>query len=569
MTLSFIVFTLLTSFIHNTLSAQIFLNASGGAFAKNVLLDSMFAYQFIFPRDAISYFPLNAAAAKCNIMGYWYSGNTDLQQPNGTIKAIDTAICTDACTQSVCGWVSNNINNRSNHFRRTPLVDFAVNGSPLSTADYLFYKDLLSLPAIAGGVVPIYNIPELTNNPSLYLILSRTSIANIFLGNIRYWNDPRILADNNNNAATKAVLATITKPIRVVVRQDSSAISTIFASALSSFNPIQPTATFAGTIFDSSFATSVGSSSSPTWCGLKTDEIQKITITNCNPSLPTQSKLITMIIVNSNYNIKNITFLCDAHANSFRSLFMTSNGGKSVFVSMTQSGSPSYINVFTIGYQASVGGPKNWYQPSITSISTGLSATISTLQEGGYVNNQFVTIPILPEIKSLWISKSATFDATLNYVLLTCNITATNGQISGLSTCPMSVSKIWITISAPIDHPFWKEYQITFSIISKSFIAQPMSIKITTPGLGLVAFVNTLTTANNYPVFYDTIHKYGLSGSGQYTCYKREHNYTAWSFNTGYNDGIPAEVNICYLSIYVELRILRVHIIYILNIIYS
>ena len=182
-----VVYIFLTFFscMFNKSSAQdqIFLNATGGTFAKNVLLDSMFAFQFVFPQDVISYFALGPATGKCNIMGYWHSGNTPSEQPNATIRAIDTAICTDACTQSVCGWVSNTINNRSNHFRKTPLVDFAMSGSPLSAADYVYYKDLLVLPALAGGVVPIYNIPELTANPSLYLVLSRSTISNIFLGN--------------------------------------------------------------------------------------------------------------------------------------------------------------------------------------------------------------------------------------------------------------------------------------------------------------------------------------------------------------------------------------------------
>ena len=169
----------------STISAQdsIFLNATGGTFAKNVLLDSMFSFQFVSPQDVISYFALGPATGKCNIMGYWHSGNTPSQQPNATIRAIDNAICTDACTQSVCGWVSGTINNRSNHFRKTPLVDFAMNGAPLPATDYVYYKDLLALPALAGAVVPIYNIPELTANPSLYLVLSRSTISNIFLGN--------------------------------------------------------------------------------------------------------------------------------------------------------------------------------------------------------------------------------------------------------------------------------------------------------------------------------------------------------------------------------------------------
>ena len=364
----------------------------------------------------------------------------------------------------------------------------------------------------------------------------------VLLGNIRYWNDPRVLTDNN--AATKAVLASISKPIRLVVRQDSSGLSSVLGSAFSSFNPAQPTATFAGSTFDSSFATSVGTSSTPTWCGVKTDEIQKISITGCNHSLAAGLKLVTMAIIDINSNVQSFTFSCDASASSFRSLFMSVNTGKSVFVSVSQGSSPSFTNVITLGYQASIGGAKNWYQPYVMSVAAGLKVTVSTLQEGGYLNSQFATISALQEIKSLWISKSATFNATLTYGTSSFNFTATTGGIvSHLSASLLPT--VWSSIAA-VDHTNWKEYQITFLAMSKSTVAKSMAVKVTTPGLGLVASVNTLTTANNYPVFFDSAHKYGLSGSGQYTCYKREHNYTAWSFNTGYNDGIPAEVNIYY-----------------------
>ena len=60
---------------------------------------------------------------------------------------------------------------------------------------------------------------------------------------------------------------------------------------------------------------------------------------------------------------------------------------------------------------------------------------------------------------------------------------------------------------------------------------------------------------NNYPIFYDLKHPFGYSNSGQYTCYKREHNYTAWAYSTGYNDGIPAEVNKALLITYSDLVI--------------
>ena len=349
----------------------------------------------------------------------------------------------------------------------------------------------------------------------------------------------------DNNAATKAVLASISKPIRLVVRQDSSGLSSVLCSAFSSFNPAQPTATFAGSTFDSSFATSVGGSpSTPTWCGAKTDEIQKITITGCNHSLAANLKLVTMAIVDINYNIQSFSFSCDTSAISLRSSFMSVNTGKSVFVSVTQGSSPSFTNVITLGYQASIGGAKNWYQPYVTSVATGLTVTVSTLQEGGYLNSQFATISSLQEIKSLWISKSATFNATLTYGTSSFNFTAKSGIVSHLYASLLP--SVWSSINT-VDHANWKEYQIIFSAISKSSVAKSMTVKVITPGLGLVASANTFTTANNYPVFYDSAHKYGLSGSGQYTCYKREHNYTAWSFNTGYNDGIPSEVNICYL----------------------
>ena len=144
----------------------------------------MFAFQFVYPETFMSFFGLGTTTGKCNLMGYWHIGNTDIEQPNATLKAIDTAICTDTCTQSLCGWTSNTVNNRSNHFRTTPLVDFATTGAPLSANDYLYYKDIISIPAIAGGIVPIFNIPEITSNPSLYLILSRSTLANIFLGNL-------------------------------------------------------------------------------------------------------------------------------------------------------------------------------------------------------------------------------------------------------------------------------------------------------------------------------------------------------------------------------------------------
>ena len=115
----------------------------------------------------MTYYALGSTTGKCNLMGYWHTGNTALQQPNSAIRNSDAAVCTTDTLRS------------TNDIRSTPLVDFGASDSLLKATDYTYYPDLLMLPAIGGGVVPIYNIPELGSNP---LVLSRTTIANIFLG---------------------------------------------------------------------------------------------------------------------------------------------------------------------------------------------------------------------------------------------------------------------------------------------------------------------------------------------------------------------------------------------------
>ena len=364
-------------------------------------------------------------------------------------------------------------------------------------------------------------------------------------GNIRYWNDTRVLKDNN--AATQAVLHKVsnTNPIHIVVRQDSSGTTDIASQGFAAFSPAQTSATFAGSKFDSSFETSVGGGQTPSWCGSKTDEIQTITIAGCDSSLSATSKQVNLTIVDVNYNVRTFSFLCDASADSFRSSFMSANTGKSVYVSVSQGSSPSFTNVITLGYQGSVGGPKNWYQPYVASAVFGLTVTVNSFQEGGYVNNQYQTKTVLQEIKSLWIAKVVSFNATLWYGPTAINFTSTNGTLTRHAN---NFPDHWISITR-FNHSNWVEYQITFSKPSKNVT----HIQVTTPGLSgqLVAFINTLTSANNYPIFYNPKQPFGFSNSGQYTCYKREHNYSAWTYSTGNgNDGVAAEVIIFAYNIF-------------------
>src|SRR5262245_57857270 len=81
---------------------------------------------------------------------------------------------------------------------------------------------VLHLPTVLGAVVPIYNLPDVTQG----LNFSGTTLADIFLGKITKWNDPALAKDNPG----------VTLPagdITVVHRADGSGTSYIFCDYLS------------------------------------------------------------------------------------------------------------------------------------------------------------------------------------------------------------------------------------------------------------------------------------------------------------------------------------------------
>jgi len=74
------------------------------------------------------------------------------------------------------------------------IIDFAI--SDHSFSDEVLEKyNLVQHPIISGGVVPIVNIPSVKNNE---LILTGEILSNIYLGNIRYWDDIEIKSLNPN-----------------------------------------------------------------------------------------------------------------------------------------------------------------------------------------------------------------------------------------------------------------------------------------------------------------------------------------------------------------------------------
>jgi phosphate transport system substrate-binding protein len=80
--------------------------------------------------------------------------------------------------------------------------------------------DALHVPTVIGAVTPTYNLPGLN------LRFSPESLAGIYLGAIRRWNDPRIAADNPGVALPN-------QAITVVYRSDGSGTTAIWTDYLS------------------------------------------------------------------------------------------------------------------------------------------------------------------------------------------------------------------------------------------------------------------------------------------------------------------------------------------------
>ena len=101
-------------------------------------------------------------------------------------------------------------------------VDFGASGAPMSDEDLKKAPgDILHIPTVLGAVVITYNLQGVAEP----LRFSPDVIADIFLGKIKKWNDPRIAADN----ASVQLPAT---DISVVHRSDGSGTTAVFTDYL-------------------------------------------------------------------------------------------------------------------------------------------------------------------------------------------------------------------------------------------------------------------------------------------------------------------------------------------------
>jgi len=365
-------------------------NSTGGSFPVNVYADATFAYQFTQSRDFVTYFGGGSSVGKCNIMGYWNPGNTEVAAVSDRTKVVDGLICTDACTlTNACGAV--NTVPRQGATTRSPLVDYAGSDSVLGAADYASFPDLQMFPALAGAVVPVYNIPVLPRNQTL--VLSRSTIARIFMGKIRYWNDTAILADNAAFPRVANVMQKVGQPIKVVLRTDSSGTTEIFSTALASFDP-------SGW---SSFARVAGKGPTPQWCGPLTDEISVISVQGCSGVVGSKAMTFQVVYANSSGPAlpTTVTFNCDASAATASAAFNTPAAATYNLTVIVN----KYGANFSVGLADVRTMGRNWYKPVLVSAPpAGVMVGVSTLQEGGYLNSHYnSTYMVTPLTVSLWV----------------------------------------------------------------------------------------------------------------------------------------------------------------------
>ncbi|MBS1823308.1 MAG: phosphate ABC transporter substrate-binding protein PstS, partial [Acidobacteria bacterium] len=107
------------------------------------------------------------------------------------------------------------------------IVDFGATDSPMTDQQIASAKvKTVHIPTVLGAVVPVYNLPGITKD----LNLSGEVIADIYLGRIKKWNDPRVAKDNPG-------INFPDQPILPVYRSDGSGTTYILTDFLAKVSP--------------------------------------------------------------------------------------------------------------------------------------------------------------------------------------------------------------------------------------------------------------------------------------------------------------------------------------------
>jgi phosphate transport system substrate-binding protein len=107
-------------------------------------------------------------------------------------------------------------------------VDFGASDAAMTDAQLKAAKggEILHIPAALGAVAVTYNVAGVTKP----LKFTPETLADIFLGTITKWNDPKLVADNPDAGLPNANIV-------VVHRSDGSGTTSIFTDYLSTVSP--------------------------------------------------------------------------------------------------------------------------------------------------------------------------------------------------------------------------------------------------------------------------------------------------------------------------------------------
>ena len=109
---------------------------------------------------------------------------------------------------------------------RAKTVDFGASDKPLKL-EVLNEAGLTQFPTVIGGVVPVMNLPGIAGGQ---VRLNGAILADIYLGDVKRWSDPRIAGMNPGVKLPNL-------PITVVHRSDGSGTSFIFTTYLTQLSP--------------------------------------------------------------------------------------------------------------------------------------------------------------------------------------------------------------------------------------------------------------------------------------------------------------------------------------------
>ncbi|HET7231874.1 MAG TPA: phosphate ABC transporter substrate-binding protein PstS [Longimicrobium sp.] len=105
-------------------------------------------------------------------------------------------------------------------------VDFGASDAPMSDEELTKKPGILHVPTVLGSVAVAYNLPGLTQP----LKLDGPTLAALFMGEIRKWNDPRIAALNPGVALPD-------RDVLPVTRSDGSGTTYVFTDYLAAVSP--------------------------------------------------------------------------------------------------------------------------------------------------------------------------------------------------------------------------------------------------------------------------------------------------------------------------------------------